>query len=156
MTEIGLLTRTKDEVIYTIGVLKKLGVKSISTLDERINCQKKAFFAKSMKIIPPYSFNLYIHGPYSPNLSHDIYANLGNFATIPKPEFATEEINKKFIKLDNWLTGKKTRELEILATYQWISNGKDITDIKKEMKKLKQTTEEEVLWCKEELSKLSE
>lgn len=49
---------------------------SIDSLDDRIIAQKKVFLLQELGINLGYSYNWYIHGPYSPTLTSYLYDNL--------------------------------------------------------------------------------
>ena len=74
----------KNYLVYFLNSMKdELGFedsedfknKVESDLDFRIKVQKFVFLAKYFGWNNSYSYNLYVHGPYSPSLSDDYYSN---------------------------------------------------------------------------------
>lgn len=139
------LSRPLDEAVYTIAVLKKIGGLDISTLNKRILCQKMVYFANRFDISPHYCFNLYIYGPYSPNLANDLFELSDYFKNIPPVEFIAKETDDKFTKLNNLVNAvnKNEQKLEVLATLDFLkTTGLDEKTVKKRTLELKKKTSE--------------
>jgi len=138
-----------EGALLTARVLKRLGKASLDTLGQRISCQKAAYFAKRLGIIPDYQYNLYIHGPYSPGLADDLYALRKDFQQLSPVSFANEELEEKFLRLERWIAGLSPRQLELLATYDWLDrSGQRAGEM---LKSLKHASEDEVRWCEGKL-----
>lgn len=140
-------SRPKEEVIYIVGLLKKLGRANISTLDNRIVCQKIIYFASQLGLAPAYRFNLYLRGPYSPNLASDLYTLSSSFKDRLEIEFLDEENKKKFDSLENLCRelSYKPRYLEITATLHTFLTRYRLTEAIKRLKEIKPTaTSEEI------------
>ncbi|MFA5247560.1 MAG: hypothetical protein WC408_06770 [Candidatus Micrarchaeia archaeon] len=138
-----------EGALLTAGVLKRLGKASLDTLCQRISCQKAAYFAKRLGIIPDYQYNLYIHGPYSPDLADDLYALRKDIQHLSPVTFANEKLEEKFLRLEHWIAGLSTRQLELLATYDWLDRSGQ--HAKEMLKSLKHASEDEVRWCEGKL-----
>lgn len=149
------LYHSAAEIEYMLSVLKGLGVKGLSTLSDRIIAQKTTYLAQRIKLIQPYSYNLYIHGPYSPNLSSDLYKVIHLYSNINEVAFGTNDLREKFVKLKKWMVDKKPLDLEHIATYDWFKTlESNEIDVIKKVKKTKSIDDGRIKWCREELEKL--
>lgn len=149
------LVKDQREVIYMLEVLKGLGAKGINNLDDRITCQKTIYLAQRMQLIQPYEFNLYVHGPYSPTLSNDLYRSMVFFDELNEPNFATISLREKYDTLKGWLKEKNSKKLELIATFDWFKQaGLSETKTIEKLKEIKNATEGDIKWCHEEHRKL--
>jgi hypothetical protein len=73
--------------------LRTLGVRpSIGEFSERKRNQKLAYLIQEVADVPlGYDFSWYIHGPYSPNLTRDLYAEDISSATNPMVSLSAEQ-----------------------------------------------------------------
>ncbi len=89
---------------------------NVNRFDHRLKLQKLVYIAKSLGVPKlEYDFNLYLRGPYSPELADDYY-NLGEGAEISEDEvkaFLSNEAFHRFVELVN---GEDGTWLEIAAT----------------------------------------
>lgn len=118
------LTKPYDTALFTFAVLRYLGSGGVGSFTERIRSQKVQYLAQTFRASPPYRFNLYIRGPYSPDLAHDLYEinNLGIKALLGK--VVPDDLGERLGKLKSFIGDKSTRELELIATFDWlVSNG---------------------------------
>lgn len=80
---------------------------NVNSFDHRLKLQKLVYLARKFGLDLSYSYNLYIHGPYSPTLADDYY-KLG------------EELNENSVVLPdgffNLVRGKSEKWLEYAAT----------------------------------------
>src|SRR3989344_2494099 len=108
------LRKPLDHAVYTIAVLKKTGNANISSLRNRVICQKIVYFAGKLGIAPQYDFSIYVKGPYSPELANDLYVLEPYFGEIREAEFISEKTEENFGKLQAVLGSEnKLRELEV-------------------------------------------
>jgi len=112
------LTKPIDDVLVAAGVLKRLKAFNISTLKDRIKAQKCQYLAQVFSVSPGYSYNLYIRGPYSPDLAKDLFSIKG-FKVQPI-RFSIDELEERFSSLDEFIKSKTVRQLELLVTYHWL------------------------------------
>ena len=109
-----------------IGILKKFGninfLSFSSDFKQRLIAQKTAYFLKLFGIPIEYSFSWYLHGPYSPNLTRDIYEQLSNIEKIPEIDFVNEDFDKCFKDCLAFLGPKKNdaRWLEMAASIDFL------------------------------------
>lgn len=94
------------------GFLKALDDENIIRFDKkyfnhRLKLQKYVFIAESFGFKTPYSFSLYLHGPYSSKLADDYYA-VADFE-----ERTPVALDKRFVKL---VKDKSEEWLELAAT----------------------------------------
>jgi uncharacterized protein YwgA len=111
----------KMKGIFTLSVLRKLNSGNLKTLDDRIKCQKVHYLAQSFNISPNYSYNLYVRGPYSPQLANDLF-NVKEKEIMKNFKFMVPDIKENFIRLKSFLNSKSIRCLEILTTFHWLIN----------------------------------
>ena len=85
-------------------------------LEDRLRVQKAVFLLRYLKVEPftGYDFDVYLRGPYSPELASDYYRLEG---VEPEPvEGADVEIVK-------WFVSHKPRWLEIASSILWIKEA---------------------------------
>lgn len=139
------LSRPLKEVLFSIAVLKKLKKANISTLNNRIKCQKMIYLSSRLGISPRYFFNLYIHGPYSPDLASDLYELSDRFAEVVPAEFISEETEEAFEKLKNVVSEITPRELEVVSTLDFFRRATGNKErARKSTMEIKKASEEEV------------
>lgn len=90
------LNTIKDELGFEDSVDFKNKIES--DLNFRIKIQKFVFLTKYFGWANSYTYNLYVHGPYSPALTDDYYSNdLFDYTPLKINEFDLKDF-KKFIK----------------------------------------------------------
>ena len=142
----------KDQALFTANVLRRLGYGRVGTFEERLKSQKCQYFAQSIGISPSYSFNLYLKGPYSPDLAHDLYSLKDTPSDVIK--FTSIELEEKFNKLRDWLKDKTSRQLELCATLHWLLKvvGLDESQAKQKLKVIKKASDVEFMYAIKEVS----
>ncbi|MCK5476560.1 MAG: hypothetical protein KAI55_01430 [Candidatus Aenigmarchaeota archaeon] len=140
------LKYTLDETLFVCKVLKRLDAGKLNTLDERIKNQKIQYLAQLFKISPVYNFNLYVRGPYSPELTDNLYHVHIMDINIPQGKFVLDELEEKFLKLKKFIEDKNIRELELLTTLHWLIKVADFSknDAKTKLNELKNPTPKEI------------
>ncbi|NIA09352.1 MAG: hypothetical protein GWP10_06400 [Nitrospiraceae bacterium] len=73
----------------------------VNIFNNRLKLQKYVFLARKYGFNLRYSYNLYIHGPYSPQLADDYYA-LGESAIEPEKITMEEGFIKLIKKKSDW------------------------------------------------------
>jgi len=73
----------------------------VNIFNNRLKLQKYVFLARKYGFNLRYSYNLYIHGPYSPQLADDYYA-LGESAIEPEKITLDEGFTKLIKKKSEW------------------------------------------------------
>lgn len=131
-----------ENAIISVALLKKLNIADISNLNNRIKCQKFIYFAKRLGVAPNYNFNLYLHGPYSPNLTKTLYVISDYFDEIEPFEPLSEELVEKFNIL-NSLNNYELKIIEIAATID-ILNHNDLEEAIRKTKELKKCNSPEI------------
>ncbi len=135
-----------DAVLLTSSVLKRLGGGEVDTFEQRLISQKVQYLAQVFGISPIYGFNLYIRGPYSPSLAHDLFA-LKDDKIQAKPEpFTPQALEEKFVKVKKFIKKQDTRQLELTATLHWLKTTANFPDNEAtaKLKDIKDANEEEV------------
>ena len=116
----GKFTKPYDTALFAYTVLKRLGCGKVDTFEQRLQSQKVQYFAQLFKVSPSYVFGLYLRGPYSSELAHDLYAIRDGNIDIDISKFIPEELEERFIKLKKFIGDVGTRELEIASTLHWL------------------------------------
>lgn len=117
-------------------IFQALGVEK-DTFDERLLSQKKIFLLESLGIEIGYSYNWYIRGPYSPDLTSYIFANLDMLREQDLSKYSLSENVQEKIKVVNGFAEKKPDSLNIPAWYELLAS---IFYIRKMWKKDKDDT----------------
>jgi len=117
-------------------VLDLLGLSSnVSTLQNRIRIQKAIFLAKYSGVDLGYSYNWYVHGPYSPELTSDYYdmdndishgdSDYKNYELTPTLVSSLEKV-KQIIEMPSGVDLTKTEWMELLSSIiYWINSTTD-------------------------------
>lgn len=113
----------------------------VTTFENRLKLQKFFFLMKAWKLDLGYPFNLYLRGPYSPELTRDAF-QISDWNSIPQAKFESAELGEKFQK---FLVFFKKHEddvdfLEAASTLLWfreIYPRADHTTLTKEVIKVK-------------------
>jgi len=127
------MTLRKDLLRSFVYLLKRNGLIQTESLREdsnegfsnRLKLQKYVFIVRHFGLDMNYSFSLYLHGPYSPELAKDYYSlNFAETTAAPLPkEFKADE----FLSL---VKGKDERWLEAVATAMDLATDWGIKDNK--------------------------
>jgi len=107
-----------------IAALEREGVIpnfNVEEFNHRLRLQKCVYFAKALGLEFPYEFNLYIHGPYCPDLAKDYYQ-------IQQSTSEPMEIPEELVQL---VKGKDERWLELASTHLMISKRYPYLDVSK-------------------------
>ena len=110
------------------GLLKRIYPKiDMSGFSNRLKIQKTVFLMSKYGLAFGYKFNLYIHGPYSPGLTRDVYI-VDNWKSIPNVNFQEEEYENLFNKFFDFMKKNNRKDdlkwLEISATLLLIKNSR--------------------------------
>jgi len=104
---------------------------NIEDFRSRFKLQKYVFIARFFGLDLGYSFSLYIHGPYSPDLAGDYYRLNCDIKEARLPEFRKEEF-LRFIK------GRDDKWLEIASTLlligEEVKNPEELIEMTLEVK----------------------
>ncbi len=145
-----------DEVFFAYYILKRLKSGKINSFNERLRSQKIQYFAQFFKVSPHYQFNLYIWGPYSPDLSHDLFEIQKNKTKIKLDKLIPEELEKRFTSLKKFIEGKSNRQLELVATLHWLLNVAHLSvdEAEKRLNELKGTSPREAKYSFSAIAKI--
>ena len=83
------------------------------TFDERLLSQKKIFLLENLGVEIGYSYNWYIRGPYSPDLTSYIFANL---------DMLREQDLSKYSLSENVKANKKPDSLDTSSWYELLAS----------------------------------
>ena len=147
------LKRDLDIVLLVRSILHRLGAGRLDTFKERLRNQKIQYFAQVFRVSPMYEFNLYIHGPYSPDLTRDLFGT--QEYSIAQTSFVALEAEARFNRLKAFVAGKAPRDLELLATYHWLKNIARVGNPSSSLRTIKGATAQELEYCKAKLQQVS-
>lgn len=120
MTKDYNFTKSIDATLLSYSILKRLRSGGVDTFEQRLRSQKYHYFAQLFKVVFCYPYNLYLRGPYSPNLAHDLYEIRQHNIKVDVEKFIPDELEQRFIKLKEFIREKNLRQLEIIATLHWL------------------------------------
>jgi len=129
-----------DRLSRLIVCLKELGVApKASSFESRLIIQKATLLLQLMGVELGYPFSLYIRGPYSPELTRDLYAYPDRVEGLRGVGHLTSEERKKIAKLVEISDRLNPIMLEIMATYAylWKCMGKPPREAHSILKRLK-------------------
>lgn len=95
---------------------------SKDTFDDRLLIQKKVFLLKELGVDFGYSFNWYVHGPYSPNLTAYIYNNLDLLKEYDFSDYQFSDTVREKINLVQDLENKKPDSLSAPSWYELLAS----------------------------------
>lgn len=146
-----------DTAFLVFSTLKRLGAGSVETFEERIKAQKIQYLAQVFRVSAPYGYSLYLHGPYSPDLTKDLYALDSKKIAPSTDRYLSDAVEERIVELQSFLKGKSTRQLEVITTLHWLvkSAKLSLADAIKKLEQLKATTHAEVELAKQSLGVLS-
>ena len=99
---------------------------NVNRFNHRIMLQKYVFLAKSLGWPNDYAYNLYIRGPYSPDLAKDYYC-LDECPTIDEDKTTIRFLDKE--RFAHAISGKKVAWLEVGTTMLSLyNNNKEMID----------------------------
>lgn len=146
--ETNIFSNSYDAVLLAASVLKRLGCGKVDTFEQRLRSQKTQYLAQAFGVSPNYSFSLYLRGPYSTSLAHDLFKIKENSLCIPDGKFVSDELENRFNQLKGFISSKTTRELELIATLHWFIRKVKLApdQSKQKLIELKNASEDEVLF----------
>jgi len=104
----------KEKAAKLLGVFKALGLKlNVGNFSDRLRTQKIVYMLSLHPELRPYldySYNMYLSGPYSPNLAY-IYYNLPKDLVVKEVKVSSEAI-----KYGKEIAGMDNPFLEVAAT----------------------------------------
>ncbi|MBU2099885.1 hypothetical protein KKG83_07335 [Candidatus Micrarchaeota archaeon] len=105
-----------------IACLKGIGLKpNVDDFQNRLVIQKAIYLLKLKGIDPGFAYNLYVRGPYSPDLTKEVY---GHKSTVEKLETSSRLDNSESKKVEEFkdiFSELKPSILEVAATYSYFA-----------------------------------
>lgn len=156
--EKNIFKNSYDGALLSYSVLKRLKSGNVDSFAERLRSQKIHYFAQLFGVVSRYPYNLYMRGPYSPDLAYDLYQIKNNHIKVDIIKFVPEELEKKFEGLREFIKEKRNRQLEVIATFHWLMKEAKLSkaDAEKKLIELKSTSKEETDYAFDSLKKLYE
>lgn len=150
------LKYSADVSLFICSILKRLNAFNFETFEERMKNQKYYYLAQIFQVAPNFNYNLYIRGPYSPDLSDTLFEVFRNKEQIPIDKFVIDDLESNFQKLKSYVTEKSIRELELVTTLYWLIDDAKFKkeDAYEKLKEIKNTTSKELNKSKNLLEEL--
>jgi hypothetical protein len=134
-----LRSMTMERHKKVIACFKELGFRfDISAFDDRLIAQKIVCLLELKGIDLGYSCSLYVRGPYSPDLTQDLFAFTREFETLKtNSRFSTDE--KETAGELGRIFGLRPVPLEVGATYGYytLRQNRDPLEASKQVRRLK-------------------
>lgn len=141
-----------DDTLFAYSILKKLGAGNVDTFEQRLKSQKVQYLAQAFGVSPVYGFSLYLHGPYSPDLTSDLFTLSKDKIKPDLSEFIPDSLKEKFIKLSDFIKNKDVRQLELVATLHLFKmSGLSRSDAEKKLAEIKKANEKEINYALEQI-----
>ena len=102
-------------------IFQALGV-SKDTFDDRLISQKKVFLLQELGVNIGYSYNWYVHGPYSPDLTTYIFNNLDVLKEQDFSNYRFSDTVQGKIDSVNALANAKPDSLSIPSWYELLAS----------------------------------
>jgi uncharacterized protein YwgA len=116
--------------------VEKLKDESDAGFENRLKLQKYIFIARYFGLDMGYSFSLYIHGPYSPDLARDYYAlELTGGRGLPESFRKDEFLGLVLGKDSNWLEAEATA-LDFVESWR-VRSEREAADLVEHIKMMK-------------------
>ena len=110
------------------GVLNRIGnfnpTQFEQDFDNRLILQKTIYLLQAFGLNVGYSFNWYLRGPYSPDLSRTTYLVASNYDPEASAQFCDEKSEKRFCEFLAFIGTKKNDQvwLETVASIHFLAN----------------------------------
>jgi uncharacterized protein YwgA len=109
---------TAMEINKAIACLKAVGIKpKVDLFGDRIKIQKAIFLLEQKGIEMGFNYGLHLRGPYSPTLTHEIYAHQEEVEKLQTHETLNEAEQKKIKEYIEIFDDSEASILEVAATY---------------------------------------
>jgi len=92
-----------NQVKHVFNILNRLGSGKLHNFRERLRTQKIHYLAQEFGVSPVYCYNLYLRGPYSPQLAHDIFRLKESKVSAPRYRFVANELENRFQRLKDFI-----------------------------------------------------
>jgi len=141
--------KKEDDLLYVYSILRRLGSGEVNTFEQRLKSQKTQYFAQIFGLSLKYEYNLYLNGPYSPALAHDLFYIKENNIKSVEFTFAVVRLAEKYKALSQYLKDMTGRQMEIVSTFHWLRKVAGLNNIDSEDRliKLKKANSEEVIYA---------
>ncbi len=109
------------ELRKVLGYLRELGFKpDVDKFQDRLVIQKTVCLLEMMGLNAGYNFSLNVRGPYSPNLTNDLYSNKAGVNALKTNYTPNEEEKKKLNVFSEISNNLEPTLLEIISTYAFL------------------------------------
>ena len=133
---------------FLCGVLKSLDAYKIDSFEDRFRNQKIQYLLQIFNLSPHFDFNLYIKGPYSPELTNTIFEIKNNYdkECIEINKFVSPELQKNYNFLKFFISNKNNRDLELVTTVHWLKSNSRLnkSELISKLKEIKNATDDEI------------
>jgi uncharacterized protein YwgA len=100
------------------GSLRRIASFSLETFRERLKLQKTVYLLQAFGIYLGYSYNWYLYGPYSPDLTRDAFEVVPRLRIYKPVHFADQDTETRFEQFVQFLGHKRDdpQWLELVAS----------------------------------------
>lgn len=102
-------------------LFQALGV-NIDTFDNRLLCQKKIYLLQELGVDMGYTYNWYVHGPYSPDLTAYLFRNLDVLKELDFSKYAFSVSVQEKIDIVNSFINEKPYSLSVPSWYELLAS----------------------------------
>jgi uncharacterized protein YwgA len=109
-----------------IAYLKEFRLKprpKVDDFEHKLIIQKTVCLLQLMGEKMDYSYSLYIRGPYSPDLTQELYANKERIENLKTEHSLSQKEKERFCKIWEATDGLNPSRLEIAGTYSFLVKG---------------------------------
>lgn len=122
-----------------IAVMKELGKKpKVENFEDKLVIQKTVCLLEMLGFDMGYKFSIYVRGPYSPDLTKDIYQNQRIVESLKTDYSVTKQENDLIVKVKETSDNLDFALLEIMTTFEFLrKSGLTTREATEKLKKLK-------------------
>lgn len=112
------------DIKKVFACFKELKIKpNVDSFENRVRMQKAVCILDMMGVKTGFRFGMYVRGPYSPDLTKEIFSNVRNFEKIESEGKLTSQDRKNLEFFSDVMRGMDAPMLEIAATFAFLAYG---------------------------------
>jgi len=117
-----------ERIEKIIACFKEIGFKpKVNEFQDRLVIQKAVCLLDLMGLRPGYKFSLYVKGPYSPDLTKDLYDQKEAIQNLKSRCVLSGTEREKILKVYDLSNHLEPKLLEIMATYSFLWKKMNLT-----------------------------
>jgi len=132
-----------DRINALGGILRRIGnfdpIEFGDDFNSRLILQKTVYLMQEFGLSRGYYFDMYLHGPYSPSLTRDLYELVKTYSDTVPMKFANTSKEKRFFEFLTFIKPvmKNPKYLEKIASIHFLFSAYPNLDSKKIFDKIK-------------------